>query len=168
LKAALRHPALHWVLGIGLGGVFVYASLDKIAQPAEFAKIVYHYRLLGPDFDTGPLLANLLSVTLPWVELLAGLLLISGVWRREAALATAGMLVMFLGAVPWALLQGIDLANCGCFSVAAGAEGDGRRLGIQLLVGDLGLLLAALVLAFLPPRPSAARASADEPAQASA
>jgi len=75
VKAALRHPALHWALGIGLGGVFVYASLDKIAQPAEFAKIIYHYRILGPDFDTGPLMANLLAVTLPWLELVAGLLL---------------------------------------------------------------------------------------------
>ena len=168
MRAALRHPALHWALGLGLGGVFVYASHDKIAQPAEFARIVYHYRLLGPDFHTGPLAANLLAVTLPWVELVAGLLLITGVWRREAALATAGMLVMFLGAVSWALLQGVDLANCGCFSLAAGAEGDGRRLGIQLLVGDLGLLLAALVLAFLPPAPAPAPAHAEEPAQASA
>jgi len=167
VTAALRHPVLHWVLGLGLGGVFVYASLDKIAHPADFAKIVYHYRLLGPDFDTGPLAANLLAVTLPWIELVAGLLLITGIWRREAAVACAGMLVVFVAAVSWALLHGIDLANCGCFSVAAGEEGAGRRLGIQLIVGDLGLLAAALVLALLPPA-AAAPAPAEDAAQASA
>lgn len=168
MRATLRHPALHWLLGIGVGGVFVYASLDKIAQPAEFAKIIYNYRILGPDFDTGPLAANLLAVTLPWLELVAGLLLITGLWRREAALATAGMLVMFLFAVSWALLQGVDLANCGCFTVAAGEEGAGRRVGIQLLVGDTGLLAATLVLAFLAPAPAPSRAEAREAAQASA
>jgi len=167
VTAALRHPVLHWVLGLGLGGVFVYASLDKIAHPADFAKIVYHYRLLGPDFDTGPLAANLLAVTLPWIELVAGLLLITGIWRREAAVACAGMLVVFVAAVSWALLHGIDLANCGCFSVAAGEEGAGRRLGIQLIVGDLGLLAAALVLALLPPA-AAAPAPAEDAAQTSA
>ena len=31
----LRHPALHWVLAILVGGVFVYASLAKIADPNE-------------------------------------------------------------------------------------------------------------------------------------
>jgi uncharacterized membrane protein YphA (DoxX/SURF4 family) len=159
---------LHWVLALGLGAVFVYASLDKIAHPAEFAKIVYHYRLLGPDIDTGPLAANLLAVTLPWIELVAGLLLITGIWRREAALASAGMLVVFVAALAWALFHGIDLANCGCFSVAAGEEGAGRRLGIQLVVGDLGLLAAALVLALLPPSSATAPAPAESAAQASA
>jgi len=152
----LRHPLLHRLLGLALGAVFVYASHDKILHPAEFAKIVYHYRLLGPDFDTGPLAANLLAVVLPWVELVTGLLLIAGPWRREAALVTAGMLVMFLAAVSWALLHGVDLANCGCFTVAAGEEGAGRRLGAQLLLGDAAMLGAALLLSLAPPRPGAA------------
>jgi uncharacterized membrane protein YphA (DoxX/SURF4 family) len=167
VSAALRHPVLHRVLGLGLGGVFVYASLDKIAQPAAFARIVYHYRLLGPDLDSGPLAANLLAVTLPWVELVAGLLLIIGLWRREAALATALMLVAFIGAVSWALLHGVDLANCGCFSVAAGDQ-DGRQLGIQLLVGDIGLLVAALLLALRPPLQPPAPARAEDAVQAPA
>jgi len=168
VTAVLRNRWFQAVLGGFVGMVFIYASIDKIAQPAEFAKIVYHYRILGPDFHTGPLAANLLAVMLPWVELVTGLLLLTGAWRREAALVTAGMLVMFLVAVSWALLQGLDLANCGCFSVAAGEEGAGRRLGVQLLVGDLGLLVAALVLAFLPPVPDGARSEARETAQASA
>jgi uncharacterized membrane protein YphA (DoxX/SURF4 family) len=119
--------------------VFVYASLEKIAHPADFARIVYHYRIVGPNEWTGPLPANLVAVVLPWVEIVAGLLLIAGVWRREAASVLAALLVVFLGAVSWALVRGIDIENCGCFSVT----GAGRRAGVTLLLGDALLLLAA-------------------------
>ena len=64
------------VLRLLLGAFFVYASLDKIANPAGFARIVYQWQVAGP------VASNLVAVTLPWVELVAGLLLIAGVWRR--------------------------------------------------------------------------------------
>lgn len=147
----LRHPALHWAVAIALGAVFVYASLDKIDKPREFAGIVYHYRLLGPGGAAGYLPANLMAVVLPWLELVCGALLITGLWRREAAALTALMLVMFVAAVGFALAQGIDIANCGCFSVGAGAE-DGRAAGWKLILGDLGLLAAALYLVLVPPQ----------------
>ena len=129
--SALRHPAVHWSLGILLGGVFVYASLDKIANPGEFARIVYHYRLIGPSQMVGPWAANTLAVTLPWIELVVGLALISGLWRRDAAVVTGGLLVIFIGGVSAALAMGIDLENCGCFSVS----GEGRSAGIKLILG---------------------------------
>jgi uncharacterized membrane protein YphA (DoxX/SURF4 family) len=157
----LRHPALHWALGIALGAVFVYASLDKIEQPREFARIVYHYRLIGPSAALGFVPANTLSVTLPWVEALTGLLLIVGVWRREAALTAALLLAMFLTAVGWALAHGIDVENCGCFSVS----GEGRAAGLKLVLEDLGLLAAAVFLAVVPPR-SREAVPAAEPAPA--
>src|SRR4030095_6954576 len=49
----LRHPAVYWVVSIGLGAVFIYASLDKIAHPLDFARIVYRYRLAGPAATPG-------------------------------------------------------------------------------------------------------------------
>jgi uncharacterized membrane protein YphA (DoxX/SURF4 family) len=144
----LRRPALHWPVAIVLGAVFVYASLDKIAHPAEFARIVYHYRILGPSPSVGPWLPNLLAVTLPWIEIVAGVFLIAGLWRREAAGLVAVLLVAFIGAVSWALLHGIDLENCGCFTVS----GAGRRAGINLLLEDLAMLAGAMVLCFGPER----------------
>lgn len=136
----LRHPAVQWAIAVVVGGLFVYASLDKIAKPADFARIVYHYRILGP------LPSNWLAVTLPWVELVAGLLMISGIWRREAALVVGMLLLVFMGAVGWALHMGIDIENCGCFSVS----GEGRRAGWQLLAGDAAMLLGTLVLLTAP------------------
>lgn len=157
-----RHPALYWAVAIVLGAIFVYASLDKIANPREFAGIVYRYQVIGPNATVGYLPANLLATVLPWLELLCGLLLITGLWRREAALLTALMLVSFVVAAGWALAHGIDIENCGCFTVS---EPGGRGAGVKLIVGDLALLLGALYLMAMPPRrPQAAGLAEPAPA----
>lgn len=57
-----------------LGGVFVFASVDKILHPAAFADAVYNYQIL-PDS-----LINVAAIILPWLELVLGSLLIIGVW----------------------------------------------------------------------------------------
>jgi uncharacterized membrane protein YphA (DoxX/SURF4 family) len=145
---ALRSRVLHAALGIALGAVFLYASLDKIAHPADFARIVYHYQLIGPSARLPPLLANTFALVLPWVEALTGVLLAAGLWRREAAIVAAAMLVAFLLGVGAALARGIDVENCGCFSVKTGS---GRRAGAQLLLEDAALLAGALLLAGVKP-----------------
>jgi uncharacterized membrane protein YphA (DoxX/SURF4 family) len=142
----LRRPLPLRAMGLVLGVVFVYASLDKIAAPVDFARIVYRYGLVGPGQPLGLTAANLLAVGLPWVELVAGLALIAGVWRREAAATVGLMLVMFIGAIGWTMLMGIDVTNCGCFTV----DGAGRETGWLLLATDVGLLAMAGLLA-LPP-----------------
>ncbi len=150
----LRHPLLHRLLAAALGAVFVYASLEKIAQPRDFARIVYHYQVIGPNARLGYLPANLIAVALPWTEALAGVLLIAGLWRRESAAVVAVLLVTFLGAVGWALHRGIDVQNCGCFTV----EGTGRGAGLGLLLSDAALLAVAVLLAAAPARAETARA----------
>jgi uncharacterized membrane protein YphA (DoxX/SURF4 family) len=144
----LRRPLLHALLGIALGAVFLYAAYDKILHPADFARIVYHYQLIGPNQHVGPWASNLLAVTLPWIEVVLGLALLTGVWRREAATLASVLLVVFVVAVSAALARNIDLENCGCFSVS----GEGRAAGIQLILADLLMLGGALVLALLTPQ----------------
>ncbi|MFQ5789017.1 MAG: MauE/DoxX family redox-associated membrane protein [Acidobacteriota bacterium] len=114
-----------------LGGVFIYASLDKIMHPAAFAKIVFNYQLLPVT------LSNLFSVSLPWVELFAGLALVFGVLRSESALLLSALLVVFIGAISVNLVRGVDI-DCGCFTTS----GEGRSIGLLTLSEDL-LLLAA-------------------------
>jgi putative oxidoreductase len=158
----LRHPAVHWLLALVLGGVFVYASLSKIEDPRAFAKIIYHYQVIGPSAFFGFVPANLVAVSLPWIELLAGVLLITGLWRREAAVITAIMLAVFVVAVASTMVRGIDIQNCGCFALDA----SGRSAGFKLIAGDLALLAAALVVAVVPPRAPEAATEAS-PATAS-
>jgi putative oxidoreductase len=146
----LRHPRFHLLLRLLLGGFFVFASLDKIASPAAFARIVYQWQVIGP------VPSNLVAVTLPWIELVAGLLLIAGVWRRESALVIALLLVVFLVAAGSVMARGIDVANCGCVSLAkteAGAWPPAWTKGVGwfLVTRNLLMLAAALVLAKVTP-----------------
>jgi uncharacterized membrane protein YphA (DoxX/SURF4 family) len=156
----LRNVWLHRVLGLVVGAVFIYASHDKILMPAAFARIVYHYQLIGPNAYLPALLPNLLAVILPWVELLAGMALIVGVWRREASVVAATLLVVFVLAVGQALVRGIDIENCGCFAL----DSAGRAAGLKLILEDLALLLGALLLVCLPPIRDAARGGEASPA----
>lgn len=157
--SALRHPAVLRAAAIALGAVFLYASLEKIAQPRDFARIVYHYQLIGPSAQLGYVPANLLAVALPWTEAVVGVLLIAGAWRREAAAVAGAMLVTFLVAVGSALARGIDIENCGCFTV----DGAGRGAGLGLLLGDTALLVVAAWLAAVPAGSAAAPARRPEP-----
>jgi uncharacterized membrane protein YphA (DoxX/SURF4 family) len=145
----LRHPALRVCLGLFLGGVFLYASVGKIRDPRAFARIVYHYQMIGPNATIPPLVPNAFAVTLPFVEALVGLLLVIGVWRREAAGIGGILLFTFLLAVSSALYRKLDIENCGCFSVS----GAGRRASLALLVEDAGLLAVAFILMGIEPRP---------------
>ncbi len=106
----------------------------------------------------GPVPSNLVAVTLPWVELLAGALLVAGVWRREAALVIALLLVVFLAAAGSVLARGIDVENCGCTSLAKSEPASGwppawtRGVGWFLVTRNVVLLGVALVLAGGAPR----------------
>jgi len=98
-----------------LGAIFVVASIDKIAHPGEFAKIISNYQIL-PNY-----LINIVAVVLPWLEALLGLFILCG-WWLAGAIALANLLLMiFLGALVSTVARGIDV-NCGCFSVKAAAS----------------------------------------------
>ena len=153
MNGLLGSPRLHLLLRLLLGGFFVYASLDKIWSPAAFAKIVYQWQVVGP------VASNLVAVTLPWIELLAGLLLIAGVWRRESALVIALLLVFFIVAAGSVLARGIDVENCGCVSVAKAGPPSAwppawtKGVGWFLVTRNLVLLGAALLLVRVAPAP---------------
>ena len=104
----LTHPTTAFVLRIVLGCVFIYASLDKINHPDLFAEAVYNYQLL-PEMAV-----NLVAISLPWLELLSGILLVLGLWKEGSILILSGLMVVFIGALGINLARGLDV-HCGCF-----------------------------------------------------
>jgi uncharacterized membrane protein YphA (DoxX/SURF4 family) len=139
LMTMLSNKYLLFVLRLILGGVFFYASFDKIAHPEALAKILWYYRILPGD------LINLLALFLPWLELLTGLLLIIGYWEKAATLLVAGMLAIFIAALSMALSQGIDI-NCGCFSTTSKA----RSPIINLIIRDILMLVVCFLIVRAP------------------
>jgi len=119
-----------------LGAVFIYASLDKIMNPDDFAKAIGNYHVLPFGLE------NLLALVLPWVELLTGLCLIIGVMVDGATVLIILMNIIFIFAISQALARGISI-ECGCFSVSSKG---GENIGLQTIIRDIGYLLLAYVV----------------------
>jgi len=120
-----------WILRVLLGIVFVNAAWLKLREPwAVFAISIDSYQVL-------PLWAvELVARGLPWFELLLGIVLIAGVWRRISTLACSLLLCVFFGLMVRAMIKGMQI-DCGCF-------GPGERLSWITLLRD-GALLAGSV-----------------------
>ena len=119
-----------------LGAVFIYASLDKIMNPDDFAKAIGNYHVLPLGLE------NLLALVLPWIEMLTGLCLIIGVMVDGATILIILMNIVFIFAISQALARGKSI-ECGCFSVSS--EG-GDNIGLQTILRDIGYLLLAYVV----------------------
>src|ERR1022692_3948178 len=78
------------VLRVVLGGIFIYAGYVKLAEPWQlFAAGI-------ADYEVVPMwVAKLLAHTLPWFEVLIGLLLIAGRWFRCSTVSTSLLLLVF-------------------------------------------------------------------------
>ncbi len=113
-----------------LGGLFLYAGAVKAADVTGFARTVAGYQLL-------PYALNyLVAATLPFVELLAGLLLLLERKVRGAALLLAFLTVAFIGALVSVLVRGLEV-DCGCFG------GNGGTSPWIALLRDVGILALA-------------------------
>ncbi len=128
-------PFVYPILRVLLGGVFLYASYDKILNPAAFSLAVYNYQIL-PDAWV-----NLTAVTLPWLELLLGLCLVAGVWLPGAMLITTGLLASFTAALIFNLTRGLDV-HCGCFST----DPTGDPANLLTVARDLTFLAVSMYL----------------------
>jgi uncharacterized membrane protein YphA (DoxX/SURF4 family) len=120
-----------------LGGVFVYASWDKIFDPSAFALIIGNYQIVSSG------VANLSALILPWLELVCGICLIINHWPRGGAFIIAVLMVVFMGALGYNIYRGIDV-NCGCFTLTEEAPGN---MWLYLL-RDVLFLAMAIFIAF--------------------
>jgi hypothetical protein len=99
-----------------LGMVFIFASIDKMLHPAAFAQNIYAYQLLPESWISA------LAVTLPWLEVVLGCLLITGVWLPGAVTLVNLLLVTFFAALAFNMARGLDV-DCGCFSTGPKSQG---------------------------------------------
>jgi hypothetical protein len=134
---------------VAVGAVLLYAGFIKAIGPsAEFAAILEAYKLFPPSFLTP------LSVAVPYVEMWAGLFVLTGLYTRQAFFAAASLFTIFLVALASTLVRGIDLASCGCF----GPDALSPRYTMILDAVLLALSLVSSNLAKLPPPLSLDRA----------
>ncbi|MFK7885052.1 MAG: DoxX family protein [Phycisphaerales bacterium] len=103
---------LQFVVRIALGGLFCLAAFKKISDPQSFAEAIKGFKILDvAQFE--PMIISA-AYTIPWVEMIAGVLLILGLWTRAAALTIGFALLMFIGGLISVIQRELD-ASCSCF-----------------------------------------------------
>jgi putative oxidoreductase len=122
-------------VSLALAAIFVYAGIDKIQEPQQFADNIAGFAILPAMFT------NLLALTLPVFEIGCGVLLLVSMTRRVASLAIALICIVFFTALASALLRGLTL-DCGCFGVGAPSR---SKMWLELGL-DLVLFSGALVV----------------------
>jgi putative oxidoreductase len=137
MRRVIDNDYLTLAFRIILGVVFIYASIYKILDPGGFAKSIWYYHMVPGD------LINLMAITMPWIELLAGAALIFGVSYRGGLLLITVMTAVFLIALISAVARNLSI-DCGCFK----ASEKGGSSAFRALIQDSVMVLAIIQLWF--------------------
>jgi uncharacterized membrane protein YphA (DoxX/SURF4 family) len=132
-RIMMRHAKL--AVSIVLAGVFIYAGVDKIRDPAQFADSVAAFAIL-PNALVTPM-----ALGLPMFEVLCGLMVLAPPSRRVGALALTLVTAMFIVALVSALARGLTL-DCGCFGAGAPSR---PRMWVESVL-DVALFASAMWL----------------------
>ncbi len=131
---------------LALAGIFLYAAYAKLRPPASMpfslSALKISLSLFSMQVDSYQLLppwaVSAVAHTLPWIELLLGVLLVTGYQLRYVTAAASVLLLVFFSIMARTYSKGLEI-NCGCF-------GPGETLGVKTLVRDGSLLALSLAV----------------------
>ena len=132
----LRSYPVIFLSRIIFGGIFIYASLDKITHPFEFARAIHNYQIL-PD-----IFVFITAAILPWIELITGIFLVAGIFPRTSSILLSALLGIFTIALGINTLRGLDV-SCGCFSVSSEISDP-----VVIILRDLLMIIPGLIIIF--------------------
>lgn len=91
-----------------MASLFILAAVLKLSNPQGFAEAIQGFQIVPGH------LVKLLAYALPWTELLAGVLLLIGMWSRACALLITLLLLGFIVGIASVLWRGLS-TTCACF-----------------------------------------------------
>ena len=121
------HPVFILIMRFLLGFIFIYASYEKILDPAKFARDISNYHVVPFGLE------NVIAIILPWLELIIGLGMILGVCIDANAFISGGLLILFIVLITQAIFRGFNI-DCGC-----GLK-EGEVVGWSKIVENLSLI----------------------------
>jgi uncharacterized membrane protein YphA (DoxX/SURF4 family) len=123
--------AIYILARLALAVVFLWAAIAKLRDPwMLFAMELDNMKVL-PDAAV-----EFVARTMPWFELVLGVLLVIGIQMRYVASVATAMLVVFFGVLTVLYLRGFT-GDCGCF-------GPGEQLGPKTLARDFSLVILSI------------------------
>ncbi len=117
-----------------LGTVFLWASFDKILDPASFAKNISNYHVVPFGLE------NTIAILLPWLEFLIGSGMILGIMVDGSVMISSFLLLIFNILITQAIIRGFNI-ECGC-----GLK-EGQMVGVGKILENFALLGIAYILA---------------------
>lgn len=133
----IKHSLARHLLGL----ILIATGFGKALDIPGFTQVLANYQLLPPWGNI------VMAVTLPFIEMITGLGLLTAHYLRAAASSSVILHIMLLAAASVTMWRGIHLDNCGCFGVFLA-----RPLGVQTLIEDSLLLLLSLWILFYSTR----------------
>ena len=138
-----KNRIIEIVFRLILGVTFIYASIGKIVDPAQFSSAIH-------NFGVTPLyIENIIALYLPWLELIIGLGLILGIFYRASLNIIIVLLVLFTLLILQAYLLGKSI-DCGCFvhEMTLEKKSEVRAHMLKRIVEDIILLAMAAFLKY--------------------
>ncbi|MFD3444260.1 MauE/DoxX family redox-associated membrane protein [Microbacteriaceae bacterium 4G12] len=126
-----------------LGGLLLLAGVSKLRDPNGGLAAVQGYRLIPEVAE------RFVAVTLPYIEILIGVLLVVGLGAPFVPAAAAVLFLVFFAALSINLLRGRRELDCGCFGFA-GATGTAPRISWFHAGRALVLALVSAALLLIP------------------
>jgi len=117
-----------------LAAVFIYAGYIKAQDPVAFAGQVANYQILPYAWNF------LVAATLPYLELLCGVLLLLNQRVRPAVLVLIALNLVFMLLLGYTIARGLDI-DCGCFNPNA----ESKTSPWTALWRDAGLMVLMIV-----------------------
>lgn len=118
---------------IYLALVFILSGLDKINDLTTFAQSIENYRILPIG------IVNIIAIIIPWLELVAGGLLLLGFYIKENSTIILSLLIVFTISVISAVLRNLDI-DCGCQGTS-----DGQKVGMLKIIENVSLMIVAIL-----------------------
>jgi putative oxidoreductase len=130
----INNSYVNLIFRLVLGSIFLIAASSKLADPSGFAKEIANYRIL-PE-----LILNILAITLPWVELVCSIFIISGIRLKSVSFIMGILIIVFNVAVLIAMIKGLNI-NCGCHTKLMA-----EQVGWKKIFENLGLFVLACTI----------------------
>lgn len=130
-----------------LGAVLVVAGALKLPSIDASINSVRAYKLL--PFE----LTALVGTALPIVEIVIGLMLITGTFTRVAAVLGSGLMLAFIIGISSVWARGISI-DCGCFAPGGAVDPSQTQYPLEI-ARDLGLLALGAWTIWRPASPFA-------------
>lgn len=102
---------LNRAMRIILGGIFILASIDKIAYPPDFYLAIHNIGLV-PEVLIKPF-----TFVIPWIELVVGFWIIFKPRMRIATLAAMSLCLIYVTIVAIKAFSQTTASDCGCFGI---------------------------------------------------